>query len=366
GMNATQARRAFETMAGSVHASASQVAQALGRNFSQMLQARGGEEPAAEQVVTSAGFSATVHGARERAGVDARARKGLGLAQGDSPAAQGLWAQAIGGGGRSEGDGNGGDLRYSAGGLIAGFDHALDNDTMLGAALGRTRSHWSSSGTTGALGSGAVTSYQAGAYARFNTGAWKFVADGTYGLHRFTTHRTVDLGAGVQTASSGHRAREWALGLQAEYAPDALKPGQWQLRPVGGLRHARFTEDAFDESGAGAANLTVSQRRNRSTTVQAGAKWLHAFSDGKGEVQLQAMFSHLWGDNDAPVTARMAGQAATFTASGTPLPRDALTLGAAISRQVSPTLGFYANAALEYRGSGHNAYSLVAGLRKKW
>jgi autotransporter-associated beta strand protein len=381
-LDAQQARRAFDTLSGSVHASASQIAMALGRNFSAMLGARGTDALLdGERTVSSAGFTARRYAGpaieattRDEAGGQARAGRSS-LAMGASVAMgaalpsprRGLWAQAIGGGGRADGDGNGSAARYSSGGVAFGFDHDISERWMVGAALARTRTGWDASANDGtAAGTGSITSHQAGLYGRFLADDWLLRLDGTYGRHRFSTKRTISLGAGGFAADSNHTGHEWAFAAQAEFAVQPLVDGSSQLRPVVGLRHARFSEDGFTETGAAAASLTVADRSASNTTLQAGVRWLHALESGKGQLQLQASVSHLAGDNDLPVTSRMAGPATSFVAAGTELPRNALTLAGSASVQVANGLTVFADTALEWRGSGHRNYSVVTGLRKRW
>ena len=64
--------------------------------------------------------------------------------------------------------------------------------------------------------------------------------------------------------------------------------------------------------------------------------------------------------------ARLAGQPNSFTTSGTPLKRDAVTLGAAVSAQLGKRLTGFIDVSAEERGSGQSAYALGAGLRYIW
>src|SRR5690606_31291156 len=112
-MTADQAAAAFESMAGSAHASASQVASALGRNFSATLAAR-------------SGFGA---GGLGNAMNDLSQVRYASLAPVHAPqdAAQGggLWAQALGAGGRLDADGNAAGSRYGSNGFVLGYDQPV-------------------------------------------------------------------------------------------------------------------------------------------------------------------------------------------------------------------------------------------------
>jgi len=78
------------------------------------------------------------------------------------------------------------------------------------------------------------------------------------------------------------------------------------------------------------------------------------------------VYSHLFGDNDSPVSARLAGQAASFTSSGTPLKRDAMTFGAGVSARLGKNFSGYLDASYEVRGSGQDTYAVGAGVRYLW
>ncbi|HLS84905.1 MAG TPA: autotransporter outer membrane beta-barrel domain-containing protein, partial [Burkholderiales bacterium] len=123
---------------------------------------------------------------------------------------------------------------------------------------------------------------------------------------------------------------------------------------------------AFTESGNAAIALSVDERSTQNTTASLGARLLRPFEGGSGGWELRAVASHLFGDRDAPVTARLAGQAANFTASGTPLRRTALTLGAGVAAKVRKNVSGFADVSWETRGAGQDAYAATAGLRAVW
>jgi outer membrane autotransporter protein len=277
----------------------------------------------------------------------------------------GLWGQALGGGGRIASDGNGAGSSYRAGGFVAGYDRALSDQWLIGVAGGYNRASWDANTNGVAPASGKVQTPQGAVYARYASGPWMVSLAGTYADHKFDTNRTVTIGTTSSIASSSHRAGEWGFGAQAEYA---LAAGSWQVRPLAGLRYSHLREDSFAESGAGAASLSVDARTTQSTTLSAGVRLLRAFSASlaDGGFELRAVASHLYGDNDSPISARLAGQAASFTSTGTPLKRDALTVGAGVSARLGRNFSGYVDASYEARGSGQNAYAIGAGMKLVW
>jgi fibronectin-binding autotransporter adhesin len=266
--------------------------------------------------------------------------------------------QTLGTGGRTDSDGNGDGWRYRSNGFVLGYDQPLDGRWLAGGAVGYSRSWWNA--TSGSPASGHLDSPQAGLYARYAGDAWRLRLDGTFADHDFNTDRTVNVGAASSTATSGHRGKEWGLAAQLE---SSVAMGDWQLRPLAGLRYAHLRENAFTETGAGGASLAVAERTTQNTLLAAGMRFVRLFEEGGGGLELRAVASHLAGDNDSPVTASIAGQAGSFTANGAPLRRNALTLGATLSGQFSNSVSGYLDANYEYRGDGQNAHRVTAGVR---
>jgi outer membrane autotransporter protein len=367
-MTADQARATFESLSGSAHASASQAALAAGRDFSSMLAARNGFGTAGlgGATTTTANWSRTLYANADTSRYDPAITSDT-LAQGVAPRSldtaetaseRGLWVQTLGSGGRIDSDGNAAGSRYRSNGLVFGYDQPVADRWVAGAAAGYGRSWWNT--TSGSAASGRLESPQAGLYARYAGEGWRLRVDGTLASHSFTTDRTVTIGAASSAAHSRHSGREWSLGAQAE---TTVQMGDWQLKPVAGVRHTQLKEGGFTETGGGAGNLTVAGRTSQSTLLSAGMHFARTINDGKGQLELRAVASHLAGDVDSPVTASIAGQAGSFTANGVPLKRNALALGATVTGQLARSVSAYLDANYEHRGSGQNAYRLTAGMR---
>jgi outer membrane autotransporter protein len=365
-LTAEQARTAFDSLAGSAHASGSQAALAIGRDFSSVLGGRTGFSTGG--LVNTANAAAqrnrTLYASADR--YDPTITSDT-VAQGVAPRAldaneaaseRGLWAQTLGSGGRIDTDGNAAGSRYRSNGLVFGYDQPVADRWVAGAAAGYSRSGWNT--TSGSAASGKIESPQAGVYARYAGEEWRLRVDGTLASHSFTTDRTVTIGAASSTAHSKHSGREWSLGAQAE---TTIQFGDWQLKPVAGVRHTQLKESGFTETGSGPGNLTVAARTSQSTLLSAGMHFARAINDGKGQLELRAVASHLAGDVDSPVTASIAGQAGSFTANGVPLKRNALALGATATGQLARNVNAYLDANYELRGAGQSAYRLTAGMR---
>ncbi|MDO9405693.1 MAG: autotransporter domain-containing protein [Polaromonas sp.] len=379
-----EARQAFDSLSGSQHAAASQIVGAVGRNFSGALMGR--SSASGQGVVAGTAFASgrpTQYAALDLARF-AHPAGGTTLSDGPSTliaaadlgasgtgfnaaSVGGLWGQANGTGGRTDSNGNGASSDYDGRGFILGFDQMVSANWLAGAALGYSRTDWDANANGAASASGKIESPQVGVYGRYTSGPWALRLDATYSRHDIDADRNVTIGGVTSVASSSHQGKEWGFAAEADYA---IQSGDWQVRPLVGLRYANLKEDGFTETGAGAANLTVASRRTDNTTASAGVKFSRAFATASGAnaggMEFRAIASHLMGDNDSPISARLAGQPASFTASGTPLKRTALTLGAAVGGQLTRGISAYADAAYELRGSGQDAFKIAAGLRMAW
>ena len=392
-LTAGQARSAFDSLSGSQHASGSQVAQGMGNAFGQGLFGHlansnlgggnfGGsgngltgslpwglavDAPAQVAGLFGSGSGLTVSGtAGARRETGAAASGDTTSLWGFNPnASGGLWGQALGGGGHVNSDGNGAASTYRSGGFLVGADQALSPSLLVGAAAGYQRANWDANTNGNGTASGRVETPVAALYARYTSGPWMIAASGSYADNKFATSRNVVIGGSAYTAASTHHGGEWGANLQAELA---LAAGSWEVRPLAGLRYARLKEDAFTESGAGVANLSVDARASSNTTASIGVKGLRRYggTGSEGSFEARLIASHLYGDNNTPVSARLAGQSASFISTGTPLRRDALTFGVGVSRRLAKRVSGYADASIEARGSGQSAYALTAGLRWQW
>ena len=393
-LSVDQARSAFDSLSGSQHIAATQVAMALDRNFSRMVMDRAaagggigldgvrygtafspltsplgqigdlpyqvaggttatGWNPASQGPVRDTGMAASGSGS-----VWGPARQGL-----HAPGESGVWGQALGTGGRARSDGNGESWSYRAGGFMAGYDHAITNNWLIGGTLGYNRANWDANANGAAPANGRVESPMGALYARFATGPWQVRLNSTFADHAITTHRDIAIGNALSTADSSHHAREYGIAAEAEYA---LQAGAWQVRPLAGLRYARLREDGFAESGNSVGALTVDGHSSDSTQLSAGAKLVRPFNGGDAGLELRAVASHAFGDVDTPISSRLGGQANSFTTLGTPLKRDALTLGTSLTARIGQRFSGYADLALEERGSGQSAFALSAGVRYLW
>lgn len=362
-MNTAQAVTALTGLNGSVHSAATLAAISVGVSFAQALAERSGF---GQRGLSQAAPALAL---RLQPQAPTRPRAVLRAAGMASPSGPQTWALATGASATLPGDGNGPSSRHSASGVVVGQDAWISPTWWLGAALGNSRSRWRADTQGTAPANGHIDSWNAGLYAHHHWGEqqqWRLRLDTTWTLHRFDTQRAVDLGGLPLSAASQHRGQEVALGAQVEHAQHLGTEGSgWQLRHSAGLRHAHLREKAFTETGAAPANLSVRERSHQGTVASTGVRWEYTGGEGR-EAYLGLEASHRLGDLDAPVIASLAGQSATFLATGTPLRRTAVTLRLGGTVPLSTQVSLYGGASAEWRGAGQNSNAVSIGLRFAW
>lgn len=206
-------------------------------------------------------------------------------------------------------------------GFLAGAESRLERNTF-GLAAGYTHADLSEARTES---SGTRDTLRLAAYAGREMGPVDLAATVGYGLHFLSQKRPF---ANAGTARGDHIGQEFTAAAQAS-APMAL--GGLVMTPRVGLRYAYYHANGFDESGAGEQSLRVGADTARSLQPFVGVSFDKAFGDTRRPVNLQfrVAYAHELLDTDRAVT--VASQDGTqFTAPGTNLPRNFVTLGASV------------------------------------
>ncbi|KAA6169918.1 S8 family serine peptidase, partial [Pseudomonas marginalis] len=137
-----------------------------------------------------------------------------------------VWVKALGAWGKTDSSSDTAGYTTSIGGLLAGVDGALDEDTRLGLVAGYSDTSLNMGDGTHSRAS--VDSYHFGAYAGHEIGAWRLSGGATYSWHRADVKRELQYGevAGKQKAKVDARSTQvfteaaYRLNLQ----PLALEP----------------------------------------------------------------------------------------------------------------------------------------------
>jgi outer membrane autotransporter protein len=206
----------------------------------------------------------------------------------------GLWLSAFGQHGKQDGGNGYAGFDYNSSGVVLGLDRPLGQGNLLGVSIGYTHNNLDLGADQG---QGRISSTLVSAYGSHSTAKGYVDAALAYGRNNYDNRRNVVVGAIQNTALSSHDGTVLAASVHGGYY---LPRGAWTLEPNASLQYARIKDDAFQESGAGAANMNVDaqttrslvstagvqatrryQRHNGTLSLTLGAAWLHDFSSNR-------------------------------------------------------------------------------------
>ncbi|PRH89330.1 hypothetical protein C5L14_01700 [Labrys okinawensis] len=326
--NVASARQAFSTLSGDVHASARSV----------LVQDSGLIRDAVLNRLYSADLDAIIPaamlpGPTAYAGnMPAAAPAPFGSA---TPAAlSGLWAQGFGSWGHLGGGGRDARIDHDTGGFLIGFDTLVQGsflqDWRLGALAGYSHSSFD---VDARAASGTADNYHVGLYAGRQWNALALRLGATYTWHDIDSDRAVALPGFADRLTTSYDAGTAQLFGELGYRIDTQA---FRLEPFINAAYLNLHTDGFRETGGDAAltgrgdtsNLgftTLGLRvatsfdltEGTSATLQATLGWRHAFGDIR------------------PTAALALANGSAFTASGTPIARDAVVVDTGISVALS-------------------------------
>jgi subtilase-type serine protease len=158
------------------------------------------------------------------------------------------WVKVLGAWGKSDGGHDNASSTSSIGGLLAGVDGLITEDTRLGFVTGYSDSSLSLG--DGTHSSASVDSYHLGAYVGHEIDALRLSVGGAYSWHRIDVKRELQLGDVSGKQKSKRDATTAQLFTEAAYRLD-LQP--LALEPFANLAYVHLNSDSFTEKGDAAA-----------------------------------------------------------------------------------------------------------------
>lgn len=352
GLSAADARAAYDSVSGEIHASGQHVIDATFALFQSGL---GGNAPAgnggqfiplayAAQPVTHAGLGA-IHDLEH------------------SPALHWMWLKPLAGRGSVAADGNAAALDWSAAGLAAGYEGEMQlagGDAGFGIGAG----YLNSAGTVAARASTmSGNGGYLGAYGSWTNGPLALSGSLAYGATHVATSRDIVVGAITDTATAGYWSHSIGIDLEAGYGfalGEALT-----VSPIGTLATGWSGHGGAAETGAGALNATIDPSGAWLLDTGLGLELAHTsqLADG-GSLTLKgrALWQHRFGDTNPVQTLMLAGSPTASTVQGPAGDRDRLLVGLGLDYAPSDAI----TASLSYSGafSGSEAsHGLAAGIK---
>lgn len=254
-----------------------------------------------------------------------------------------LWLKALGAWGKTDARSETAGATTSLGGVLAGVEGALDEQTRVGLVAGYSDSSLSLG--SGTHSSASIDSYHFGAYIGREWGNWRTTGGAAYSWHRGDVKRDLQYGdvSGKQKAKL--EARTAQLFTEAAYRIQ-LQP--LALEPFANLAYVHLDSDGLHEKGDAAALQRGSDRRDAVLSTL-GARVLKTVALNDHQ-QLELSGSLGWQHSLTAVESEehlgfVAG-GPSFAVRSSPLLRDAALVGV----QASLALSASTRVNLDYHG----------------
>jgi outer membrane autotransporter protein len=244
----------------------------------------------------------------------------------DAPAATGVWVRAHGLLGEVDGDEDGTgahDLDHSTGGLMAGYDWALSEATVVGVGAGYAHSTLDLDAVEQ---EGEIDSFRIAAYGGTRTGALSVRGLVGYAYHDNSTERHIIIGGFDETAEGDYVGHELSAAGEVGYL---MSLGGVALEPVAGLGVTHLSDEGYEESGAGGAGLEIDGRSTTSLRSTLGARASFAPA-GNFRLSASLAWAHEWADTDRVADAQFLGGGAAFQIQGAEVSRDSALVGVGV------------------------------------
>ncbi|TFH79784.1 autotransporter serine protease [Pseudomonas kribbensis] len=279
----------------------------------------------------------------------------------DANSAQGNgWVKALGAWGTTDSRHDTAGYSTSIGGLLAGVDGALDEQTRIGLVTGYSDSSLSMG--SGTHSSAKVDSYHLGAYAGHDIGAWRLSTGAAYSWHRADVKRDLQYG----DVSAKQKAKVDAATTQVfGEAAYRLNVQPLALEPFANLAYVHLDSDGFTEKGDAAALKSNGDQRDAvlSTLGVRAIKTINLSGSQTLDVSGRLGWQHSLTDIESEQHLRFASGSAPYSVESSPLVRDAALVGVqaslALSRDVRVNLDY--NGQLASREKSHGV-----GLSLNW
>ena len=280
-----------------------------------------------------------------------------GVSAGDGPKNQAWWLQGLASTGEQDDLSGVNGFESQTWGALAGYDRKVGSHHRLGLAVGsqdaniRHRSQNSTDSTE-------VTSYSGSLFGQyqFQTAYLDAMVGGTW--HSYDSIRETVLN---RNALGNYDGQQYSARVEWGY-PIAVTWKTLSLTPLLSMDYSHLAIDGYTESGAGAANLTVSSESLDSLKSGLGARLSFLHPPANLGVELHSRWFHDFTTEAPQYTSTFQGGTGSFVTNGTEFDADAINIGTSI--------GFFAknelNLSAHYDGEFKDGYNNSTGALKAW
>ncbi len=280
-----------------------------------------------------------------------------GKAAGSAADGSGVWGQILGNHASLNSTADSGGFHTSAYGITMGADTHLTNDLVGGGAFSWLHNDLGGEGNSNGNNS-TLASYQLAAYGTWRPGGNRLFFNGilSVGRNNYDQSRAIDfLGS---TAAASYRGWQGQIKLGTGY-DIPLRSGM-TVTPLASLQANRVSNDGYQESGAGAANMTVNRQSFNNVESELAAK-LTAYTDtrfGRLIGDWQTGWLHSFTNNAVATTATMGG--VTFVTTTDRLAKNGAHIVLRGTLQRTDNLSF----SLEYDGTVRSNFRSQTAMAK--
>ena len=245
------------------------------------------------------------------------------------------WMRGFGSWGDWDSDGNAAELDRSIGGVLLGGDADVGNNIRVGAFAGYADSNVDADDRAS---SASVETWQMGAYGGGEWNGFGLHAGGAYAWHDIGVSRIAAFTGYSNNLSADYDAGTAQIFGEAAYRLDYRAAN---IEPFANLAYVHLETDAYAEAG-GAAALTGASQTTDATFTTLGMRGERQITAGQTAVRLSGSggWRHSFGEDIRTTHALLSGGGA-FTVAGVPIAQDAfaLDLGAGVNVAENTTLG---------------------------
>jgi len=253
----------------------------------------------------------------------------------------------------------------SSGGATAGIKGWVSNNVNLGAAAGFSSLN---SEFEGSDSEGDIETIHGALFAGLQSKHWRGDAVFVYSNRDFEMDRRVNVAPINALARSQHDGEEITANVRAAYD---VHTSFMVLSPEFSLNYSNLTEDAFTETGAGMANMSIGESDSESLRTTLGLR--AAFKsrvNGGGMLIIadaHAHWAHEFLDEEQIITAQFVG----FGSSGVdiinrPLSADSFIAGAGLLGMISESFGASLNYDVQLGDDDFTVHTISAGAEYRF
>jgi outer membrane autotransporter protein len=250
-----------------------------------------------------------------------------------------IWGQTFGSWGHTDGDGNAARLSRSTGGMVSGVDAIVAETWRAGVLGGYSRTTFNVSDRAS---SGQSDNYHVGIYGGTQWGALGFRSGAAYTWHDITTSRSVTFPGFSDNLKADYHAATMQVFSEFGYR---LETRAAAFEPFANLAYVNLRREGFSERG-GAAALTSTGENTGTAFTTFGLRASSEFAIGTVKADLRGTLGwrHAF-DNVTPFSSFAFAGGSAFNIAGVPIARDAAVVDAGLDFAIAKgtTVGIFYN-----------------------